>query len=84
MIKSDARLYTHKRACIGHSRHMCFALVQAAVHSLPSLFISLRLNEMLGDITVMLQANKVFKAPGVPVQGAAGWGEDTGGPVRRR
>lgn len=59
---------------------MCFALVRAAVHGLPSLFISLDLNEMVGDIKVMLQANKVFKAPRVPVQGAAGWGEDTKGP----
>ena len=62
---------------------MCFVLVRAAVHGLPSLFISLDLNEMLGDIKVMLQAYKVFKAPQVPVQGAAGWGEDTGGPKRR-
>ncbi len=56
---------------------MCFVLVRAAVHGLPSLFISLYLNGMLRDIKVMLQANKVFKAPGVPVQGATGWGEDT-------
>ena len=62
---------------------MCFVLVRAAVHGLPSLFISPDLNEMLRDIKVMLQANKVFKAPRVPVQGAAGWGEDTGGPEGR-
>lgn len=63
---------------------MCFVLERAAVHGQPSLFISFYLNEMLGDIKIMLQANKVFKGPRVPVQEAAGWGEDTRGPERRR
>lgn len=64
---------------------MCCWLKCAA---LPSLFIILHLNEMLGDIKVMLQVNKVFKPtpppPWVSVQGAAGWGEDTVGPTEER
>lgn len=75
MIRSDA--HAHKRNCSVRCSHMCFALVRDVVRRPPSLSISLSLSEMLRDIKVMLQANKVFKAPGVAVQGAAGWGEDT-------
>lgn len=61
-----------------------FCVGAAVVHNLPSLFISLCLNEMLGDIKVMLQAYKLFKAPWVSVQGGRKSGVKTQGALQRR
>lgn len=60
---------------------MCFALERRP----PSLFVSLRLNEMLTDVKVVLQVNEVFKAPPTRMteQGeAARWGEVEYGRLR--